>query len=401
MNLIIITLLLISFIIYIYAFKKDILAPANLFPLIILSTYFISCLKLSGLQHSYSFNFTCFIILMIISFILGTKISKPKNKTIVKYDYYDNRLKKTIYILFFMVLISFIVMWIKLGAPPLISKIDRSTYFLSGFGTIYLMIEILNFLIIFDLFQKKLLGKTAYFLLTISLIMIILMSNKFQIIYFLCQYIILYNILVKKIKLKSILKLGIIIIIIFILYYKYVYNGMYITNEEMYMVNKIKFPSQFQMFTSPYMYLSFNYENLYNYIFNEHHILGMGYYTFENILDLFKIKNFIFPDSSLLINQWSNCLQYKWLTTGTIFKELYMDFGFIGSFIGMFIIGYICGKYYNKIKHKNINIFNLYFYVSCTVSLFLSFFTNNFISVNFLLNSFCCYIIMRYCYKKV
>ena len=378
--------------------RKDILAPNNLFTLIILTTYALACLRFSDLQHEYNFIFFVQLILAVLAFRLGYKIKIINTDEKWVYTYNTLKLKKVIYFLFFIVVGSFAVMWVKLGPPPAISKVDRFTYFVSGFGTLYLMIDILTFLLIYDLFDRKAMKKMSYVMLFILLIIIILMANKFQIIYLICQYTVLYNLMKKKINMKILIGLVLIILIIFVFYYSIIYKGMYISNDDMYIVNRMNFSPQFSILTNPYLYIAFNYENLYYYMSCNDVQFGFGYYVLQDVLDAFDLKELFFENSDFLENQWRNNLQYKWLTTGTIFREFYMDFGLIGIYLGCMIIGYISKISYFKGKNSK-SIFYVYFYTSNMVSIFLAFFTNNFISINYLLNIFCSYWISRYCFS--
>lgn len=393
-----VTIILIIFIFYNIKKKRDLLLPENLFTIVILSTYAIACLGFSNLQHEYKFSYTIVILIFILSFYLGAHI-KLGDKNTFTYNYNEKKLKISVYVLFTIVLSSFLIMCLKLGPPPLISKQDRATYFLSGVGTVYLMIDVLSFLIIFDLFDKKIIGKKSYIMLAIILAMIILMSNKFQIIYFACQYLVLYNIMKKKIKLVTLLKLVVVALVIFIIYYNFIYNGMYISNDEMYTVNQMNFSQKYSLLTNPYLYVAFNYENIYNYMKLDSVTYGFGYYTFEEILDAINLKELLIDNNELLINQWKNNLQYPWLTTGTIFREFYMDFGYPGTCLMMMVLGIICHNSYKRC-YTNKSIFYIYLYATNMVSIFLAFFTNNFISINYIINLLCAYIISKYCFKK-
>lgn len=396
----IVTFVLALFIFYIRLNKKDILLPENLFSIIILATYAVACLGLSRLQHAYPLWFTFLMIGMVLVFQFGAKIHfKKEDIKFRPYTYSKRRFKQSVYILFLIVFISFCAMWYLLGAPPLLSKADRATYFVPGFGTLYLMINVLSFFIMYDLLDKHYLKKKSYILLLIILIMLVLMSNKFQLIYFLCQYLVLYNIMKKRIKLSSLIKLGVLALLIFIIYYAYVYKGMYISNEEMFQVNQMKLPSHLSMLTNPYMYTAFNYENLYHYITLDQTTFGSGFYILANWMDVLGIQEFITGNASLLSNQWQMNLQYGWLTTGTFFRECYMDFGMIGMLLFTLFTGFICKLSYKRC-YQTRSLFHIYFYVSNMICIFLVFFTNYFITVNYLLNLICAFVISKYCFHK-
>lgn len=397
-------IILVTFLIYIIYSKKDLLIPSNLFTIIILSSYMVSCLRLSDLQHEYDFAFTLKILLLILFFWLGTKVSlnSKRNENISnsnkEFCYNVSRLKMCINILFVLVVGAFFMTWIKLGPPPLISKTNRFNYYVSGIVTIYLMIDVLSFLIIFYIFDKKTKNVVPYIMLLAILVMIVLMSNKMQIIYLVCQFLVMYNIMKKKIKIKNLMALLLVVIAIFVIYYTYVYDGMYISNEDMYQVNRMNFSDKYTMLTNPYVYVAFNFENLEYYMSLDSTRLGLGYYTFSEILDSVGIRDIIYDNSDFLSEQWNNNLQYKWLTTGTICKEFFMDFGYLGMYLGMFCVGKLCQKSYINCK-KYRSIFNIYFYSSNVICIFLAFFTNRFITITYIVNMICAYGINRLCIK--
>lgn len=381
--------------------KSDFLSPINLFVMTLITTYAISCMNLSRLQHEYPFRFTLLIITIVLAFVAGCVIVKHYMKKNEKnfFDYSEIKFKRVIWATFALVVTSFIVTWIVLGAPPLISKINRASYYLSGVGLLYLLIDVLSFLIIYDFFDRKVLGKSFYVILLTVLTMIILMTNKFQIIYFFGQVLILYNVMKKRIKIVTLIKFIFLILIIFITYYTFIYKGLYISNEEMYKVNMMKFPSNMMMLTNPYQYIACNYENLYYYTNLQNVIEGNGYYTLSNFTDSIGITNVLFGETGELHNQWTQNLQYKWLTTGTMFKEFYMDFGFKGIFAGIFIIGIICQlSYINNLEKKR--VLDRYIYTSNMLAIMLCFFTNHFITISYIFNILYMICISKYISSK-
>ena len=191
-----ITLLLSLIIIFAnYKRTRDLFAPAVLFPIVICFSIIIYLFKLSGLQNDYNYIYIVYILSLVFAFIIPSIFKLGgKNDETKKYCINNNRFKFVAYFLFIVVFFSFLVMWMKLGAPPLISKVDRSLYFISGFGTLYLLIDVSNYLLLFDIFSKKLLRKKAVFMLLINIAMILLMSNKTQLFFLICQFLVIYNI---------------------------------------------------------------------------------------------------------------------------------------------------------------------------------------------------------------
>ena len=359
MQIIITFLIFLFLIIFNYQRTKNIFAPSVIFTIVMGFSLCAYLLKLSGIQNDYSYIYILYIVSLVLIFNICS-IFMTKNKDGLKNNYAINkrRFMFITYALFFLVFFSFMIMWVVLGAPPLISKVDRSSYFLSGFGTLYLLIDVVDYLLLYDIFSNKYLKKKSYFLLFINIIMILLMANKTQLFFLICQFLVIYNIFKKKINFKKILVIPLLVIIIFVVFYQHIYKGMYATNKDIYNASKMKVPEQYSYLTEPYLYVVFNYENFFNYVnkcSNNEVINGKGYYFIKSFSDNYKNEQ-----SDILDYQWKNNLKKYWLTTGTIFKIPLMDFGVIGTYIFAFVLGLFCNMSYKKFLYDNKNIFNLF-----------------------------------------
>ncbi|WP_415746933.1 hypothetical protein, partial [Streptococcus penaeicida] len=205
---IIVGILLILYIAFlIFGKVEDLLRPSIIYSLLILSTYFLSTLRYSFLQAPYPIWFTAMILSLIIIFYLGDKtaslVHKPKEKEFV--DYSTLTMNILIFIVWFLLIFSFVKMVEVLGPPPAISKGNRAEYFVSGWGTIVILQSSFFGLLLYDKFNKNA-TKLMFWVYCTSIVLIaLLLSNKFQIIYMLVLFLISYNTFRKKIQLKTLL----------------------------------------------------------------------------------------------------------------------------------------------------------------------------------------------------
>ena len=180
----------------------DILNPMILFALIVLSTYFISTLKLSGLQHEYPMWFSLLILLLILTFLIGAKLAAilrwKQKKRDIRYD--SSTLRLLAFFIWIGIVISFAIEIVILGPPPAISGSIRNQYFVSGIGSIVTLQSVFGGLIIYDRYNQKSLGK-FFWLYVISVVIIAgLLSNKYQIIYMGIILLIAHNTFKKEFK---------------------------------------------------------------------------------------------------------------------------------------------------------------------------------------------------------
>ena len=247
---------------------RDILKPSIIFSLIILITYFITSLRLSLLQNSYPVWFTLLIVGLILVFYMGEQSSIL---FAIKKNYSDNNysvltMRVLTFFVWLIIMLSFIQMIRILGAPPAISKGERADYFVSGWGSIVITQSSFWALLLFDRFNKNA-NRWLFWIYCSSIIIVaFLLSNKFQIIYMIVLYLIAYNSYKKRIKVKTIALAGVIGIIVFPVLFELVYKEMYgISLEMLFISYRMKIPRELAFLTQPYLYVAFNFDNLYHY----------------------------------------------------------------------------------------------------------------------------------------
>lgn len=280
-------------------------------------------------------------------------------------------------------------MWSVLGAPPAISLTsERSSYYISGIGTVYLLNTALFALIVFGYFQKnKCISKYSLLLfIGTTVLSVFLMANKFQIFTLAIAFFTIISILKKEQSFKSILMLSVSAILLFAVMYEFVYSEMYsFSSADAVYWYKISLPNQLRFLAQPYLYIANNFENLYHFMSIEHHNT-FGYNLMYNATRNMDLCKDLFGSQIVgFSNEFADSLQMKSMNTGSALVASYQDFGFLGIFAYSILIGAISGlAEKNLIKKKNFMSVFMYSYVN--TSLFLSFLSENFFSKPLLIN---------------
>lgn len=358
---------------------EDLLRPSIIFSLLMMSTYFLSTLRYSLLQEPYPFWFTILILSLILTFYFGDKSAsifhKPIEKSMVNYSTVTMNI--LIFVMWFLLIFSFIKMVQILGAPPAISKGNRVEYFVSGWGTIVILQSSFFGLLLYDRFNKNATKKMFWVYCTSIVLIAVLLSNKFQIIYMLVLFLISYNSFKKKIKLKTLLFSALSIIFLFILLYEFVYKDMYgVSMDTLYSAYRMRIPGNLKYLTQPYLYVAFNFENLYHFIVSDtHHLHGLK--SFGSILELFNLKGIYSLQTLSYLSEWKNLLPIPSMTTGTMFQDFVQDGGIPFAYVMTYLCGLGSRASYDSFK-INKNFGSFFLYAATTVAIFMSFFANVF-----------------------
>lgn len=355
----------------------NLLDPMTLFPLIILSTYFLAILQLSGLQHEYPTWFTLLIFAIIGVFLIGAKFANimqwGKNNKNIKYTSWTINLLS--FIMWVGILGSFFIEIIVLGPPPAISGTIRNQYFISGIGSIVTLQSAFWGMIIYDRYHQKSLGKIFWLYVITIVVIAVLLSNKYQIIYMGLIILIAHNSFKKKIKIKTLAIFMGLIILLFIGLFVLVYQNMYnITFDKIATAYQMKLPESLKVLSQPYLYVAFNYENLYGFLSSDHSDL-YGLATFQGFFKFFSLDALYSEETKSILAQRNEALNIDAMNTGTMFEDFAQD-GDIFIFIFAFLFGVLtCASYKNfKVNH---NFFSFYLFVSTTAAIFMSFFVNS------------------------
>ncbi|HFI0249434.1 TPA: O-antigen polymerase [Streptococcus suis] len=359
----------------------DFLQPSVIFSIIILSTYLLTTFRLSDLQNFYPLWFTLLIIFLVIIFFIGERISNyfSVSNTMSGVKYSSNMMRAVTFVMCVTIIFSFFMMVSILGAPPALSKSNRAEYFVSGWGSIVITQSSFWGLILYDRFNKNSNGLLFWiYFLTISVIAFLL-SNKYQIMYMIVLYLIAHNSFRKKINIKNMLIIFISSILVFVVLFEFVYKDMYgVSLDTLYYSYKMKLPSSLSFLTQPYLYVSFNFDNLFNYLSNNTQSF-YGLKTFGSLIDIFGLNSLFESKIFEMNSEWKNILRIKSMTTGTMFQDFAQD----GKLLGMIILTFICG-FWSGITYKlfkfNKDFSTFFLYSATIVAIFMSFFSNVFTS---------------------
>ncbi len=405
----IVTLIFLTVYMLVLVRKKNVITPGVIFPLIFGGAFFLSGLHLSFYQSTYPIWFYLLMYLLIFIFEVAYKgandsLTKKSERNLQAFRDYDSETFKLIVILLWIsILVSFLITVIKLGVPPLLNyAVDRSDYFLSGFGTILALSPLLFCLLLYDRYSKRVLNNSCYIIyLSTLLVIVVLMANKFEIFEFLILWIAINAIMKKGQSFMTIVWLVIIAVVIFVILYSTVYVQMYnFTVDQANYYYGMNLPEQFSFIVYPYLYIAGNFENLYHFMISDSHLMW-GYKTLYNITRDVTICNLIYPNSiSMYSNEFTNSLHWGTLNTGTLFVYSYHDFGVLGMVMSSMFIGAWSG--YVGIKYKlNGKFFWLFTYLLTIVSLFLAFFTDMFTAKSTIVNIVVAWIVSKIIYTRV
>ena len=393
-----ITLLILVTYIFFHIREKNVIRPDYIYTIVMLGSLYITGLQLSAYQSKYEWWFYACIYGSVILFCTSYSIAKKykKNEKLkiqirksAAFVYDADGMKKTIIFLWLIVEGAVLIMWSVLGAPPAISLTsERSSYYISGIGTLYLLNTALFALIVFGYFQKnKCISKYSFLLfIGTTVLSVFLMANKFQIFTLAIAFFTIISILKKEQSFKSILMLSVAAILLFAVMYEFVYSEMYsFSSADAVYWYKISLPNQLRFLAQPYLYIANNLENLYHFMSIEHHNTR-GYNLMYNATRNMDLCKKIFGSQIVgFSNEFADSLQMKSMNTGSALMASYQDFGFLGIFAYSILIGAISGlAEKNLIKKRNFMSVFMYSYV--IISLFLSFLSENFFSKPLLIN---------------
>ena len=160
----------------------------------------------------------------------------------------------------------------------------------------------------------------------------------------------------------------------------------------------MRLPSYLNFLTDLYTYIAFNYENFNYYIMLYDNVHTNGYYTFKEINKIIGLDD-MYNNNPEFKDLWNDSLQKKSLTTGSIFKSLYIDFSFIGVLVAGCILGSLSKFLYDIFLTNKKNAYLSFIYLLFVYGILLSFFTNFFGNIVFLVSVFIDFLVIIYKYK--
>lgn len=118
-------------------------------------------------------------------------------------------------------------------------------------------------MIIYDRYHQRNLGKLFWVYAMTIVVIAILLSNKYQIIYMGLILLMAHNSFRNRIKVKTLVIFTGLVIFLFIGLFELIYQNMYnITFDKIATIYQMKLPESLNVLAQPYLYVAFNYENL-------------------------------------------------------------------------------------------------------------------------------------------
>jgi oligosaccharide repeat unit polymerase len=317
--------------------------------------------------------------------------------------YDPHTMRIIVFILWTLVILSFVITVVVLGAPPALSlQSDRETYYLGFWGAFFSLNSVLYSLILFDRYQIQAIDRKLSEFYSITLYCtVFLFANKFQIFTLILIFIVMRGILVKGQKIRSLIILVAVAILIFTILYNTVYLKMYnfSVNDTLKWYN-MKLPKEFGFIANPYLYIANNFDNLYTFISMKPSRM-YGYNGVYNITRSKELCEFIFtPSISARSKDFSGSMRLGAMNTGSIFLHPYWDFGIAGVFIYAVFCGALCGFIERKLV-ENKDFMSCFAYCYAMIGVFASFFTDAFLSKSMLINLLAAAIISAILHEKI
>lgn len=399
----IIILLLLQYIVN----KIDLFSPSKIFTIIWAFTIGITDLKLSWLQHEWSITVWLQIILGPICFLLGcfyyfiknmdeevVSIEGIRNSLLLKQINQD-KLFTMLNVLFLTFLLGYFLIFLKTGEIPIFSAkpwLARTNFTLFGVGLFLHNVVLLVILSGVYLINKINVKVKKIYVILISFSSVLLYSftlQRFQIFFSFFVFIVILYYLTKKINIKTLILTLIIAILVFYLISSF-RAGEVIINF-LYSQSRMKYSSDYAIFTEPYMYFSMNLEN-YALSIESIEEYTYGFYTFDFITAITGLKHWVI--------EYFHLKEYPFIKTTyntySAFWTYYRDFGIIGISFLPFIGGYYLNTLYYSFR-KNPEIDKLLFYGIFLFGTIFTFFISIFGFLWFIYNLVCLYFILSFC----
>ncbi len=359
---------------FVTGFRKnaDFLSPARLFGLLWAFIFGLVEFKFSYLQNSWTTFDWLMVLFGLLTFLFGTYISFTinLNKPFLHLSEIKKKLGETfinernlfrfIIIYFVICTISFTIEWQIMGYIPIFTSdpgkarvifgVYGLRYISSSFNVVLFLI-MMYFIFVKDHTSKK---YVLSFIFLISFGNYILFVQRYGFFLILLMGFCVFYYSGRKINAK--------IVILFII----VLSGFVILIQSLrtteiaqlivYYDSKMKFSSDYAVFTIPYMYLSMNVENFVKY-FSHIENFRYGLHTFDFISEA--------TTARLLLFDYFNYSKTKFYIGGyntyPFYWPYYLDFGIAGLAMIPFILGFVFSEIYYSL-HRNPTILVLILY---------------------------------------
>lgn len=383
----------------------DALSPARVFGFVWALAIGLTDLKLSGLQHTWSFESWTQLLIGVFSFLLGTLIAFVLNlgKPVLSVesirrswtkDVDERKLFISIAVIFALYILAYVVItFIKGVRPPLFSAkpwIARRDFTMFAIGLFLHNIVIVAFfstVYVLSARSQKRKKWGALAMTAISLLTYFFLLQRLQIMMagVLCATLIYYTTSHLR---RSTVLLYLTGAILFFLLVSSLRAGQVLVLY-LYTTAAMKFSPAYALFTEPYMYVVMNLENFVHSV-EKLDALAYGYYTFDFTTALVGMKHWIseyfgMVETPYLVSSYN---------TYTAFWTYYRDFGVLGISIIPTLLGWGIGSAYYWLR-TNPNLRSLTFYSMAVFVMFMSFFNSPIGFLWFVYNVIVIYVVLR------
>jgi oligosaccharide repeat unit polymerase len=369
--------------------SADILSPSRVFGFIWLLALGLAELKLSKLQHEWTFESWFLLLLGPIAFLVGLYIAYILNidspqtplikmrKQVLTQQINLVRLYWLIVFLFILFIIGYVSIILIGHEIPLFSAkpgAARVKFQIFGLGLfLHNVILIAIFSLIYCLMDKEHKSKRSIIILMslISSLMYMVTMQRFQILMIIIISLIFLYYSTRYLRFSTVVPILLIAVLFFL--WISTWRGGRLFIYWLYLTSKMKFSQSYAILTEPYMYLVMDLEN-YARALGRLESFSFGYYTFDFVVALTGLKHwlaeyFVLDDTPYLNSGYNTYTTYWWF---------YRDFGIFGITFIPLITGMVTGWIYYMMRRISTLGWTLAYCVSLFIILFS--FYNNMIS---------------------
>ena len=386
--------------------NTDIFSPGRAFAFIWSLAIGLTDLKLSGLQQQWPLEIWMQVLIGPTSFLIGVFIAyiinlnkevvpignMRVNRQFLEID--KQKLFRTVTVLFFLFIVSYVLIYLKSGEIPLFSAkpgVARRNFTMFGIGLFLHNVVLIGFLsaVYLVLEEKKLIRKSLLVIFTLtSLALYAITLQRYQIFLTILMIIAFLYYTTFRINFRSVLLISAIFVVFFYLVSSFRAGEVIV--YVLYKLSKMKFSPTYAVFTEPYMYVVMNLENFARSI-NKTDFFTYGYYTFDFVTAITGIKHWIgeyfnLNETPFLISSYN---------TYSAFWTYYRDFGIMGIFFIPLFGGVGISTLYYSFRAKP-SLSKITFYGVLLFAVMFSFFNSAFGFLWFVYDIIVLVVVLKY-----
>ena len=347
------------------AFRRDadVLSPGRVFGFVWSLAIALTELKLSALQHVWSFQSWILLLTAILAFLVGVCVAYVLNldrpllpisamrKVLREEEVREGRLFWLICLSVVIYAVGYVANYLVKGWLPIEAaarSISRVDFNVTGLTFVIYLVPSIMFITV--LYVHKVRGnriKKAFlaFLFLIVLGSFLLFVSRLQIIIAVILCVTFFHYATQYIRLRT-------AVIVFLMAGAFFYwissiRFSHLVATFLYWSSGMKFSVEYAFATEPYMYVVMNLENFARAV-NRVDYHTFGYYTFDFITAMAGLKYWVY--------EYFNMNRFPYLISGyntySIFWLFYSDFGVIGLAVIPWLLGFGTGLLYYRMRRR-------------------------------------------------